>query len=727
MKKRLLYSGVVLLAGILALAGCSSPLDDAAIEAQDNGSAGRVQILINGESGVRTLAPTTLGGVSYQVFYRPTGSGYANQDEDEADALSFALGVGIWDIRVLAKIGATDVAEGIETSVNVVGGKTSTVAITLAPNPKGENGTFHYELDYSGIQSVAKGYLTLTPYPYTTENIANDSTVANGSGEIHIALEDSNLGDPNHDGVVSGDIALPAGIYTLDVRLTTIRGGYDAADPAIVSGDDHTNDPKDETTIDTQNVDIHKTEIVYIYSGQTTNMAVANYTFSDQDLAKLYFKGTLDLYKTHATTITYKPIAMEVQYKGRVLNVYTANNATETVSSVKMLNDSSPNTNIAWNWEEYVPSYELEEDLTSLESEIDLVFTLQSDTGSGGKKLYTSETVVFDDAHGTYNTDIDRVIRSVELYVNDDAYSSASPVIFTVESYKYNEVPTGTNWYYYSGSPPPSYTNLESHNLDVISGSQILVTVERKANTTFIPNMQATYDTEGISTDVRDIIPVQIYRTSTSFNKLFYQYEVPEDLSTYGSEELDIKATVLLAGALVPANNGEKGYVISINGGWDGGTYTVAKEADRYAFVEDRYWGDIYAAADDDTNGDGLVDSNDDSKDTTWELPTIVQLEEMVRVIKPRLAVGVPYWSNSEGYQPGLNSWDPYIWAGYLYKISGDTNYEAPTSSYVNGPGGYADRYVVTGSNPNANYGWATGYSSSSVEARTRLVKTIDY
>jgi hypothetical protein len=468
MKKRLLYSGIVLLAGILALAGCSSPLSDA-IESQDGSSTGRVQILINGESGVRTLAPDTLGTAVYEVFYR-LSSAPATQVEDPAldedpttVGVQFKLPAGTWDIRVVAKVDTTIIGEGTN-SVTVEGGKDSTVSILIKPNPQMESGTFHYALDYSELvtdpTNVAKGYLSLTPYP-DYGNTVNDSTYGAGN-EIYIVLEDENLGGSNANGVVDGHIDLHAGIYTLDIRLTTSRSGY-----PIFVGDDHTNVAEDKTTLDSQNVDIHKTEIVYIYSGQTTSMVKEDYTFTDVDVAKLYFEGTLTLDQSQAFTKTYKPTTVRVYQYGRLLNVYQTNGDTSAVTDVDVVN---PDTSES-DWEVYVPSYELAGNKAAKsDSNLKFVFTLESDDG---KTLYASVFCPIDDEHGSYNVDRTRTIRRVAPGIHAAADTGSSIADITVRSYKYNRVLNPASlvdgeW---------DSADLEASNVDVVNGTPILVQV----------------------------------------------------------------------------------------------------------------------------------------------------------------------------------------------------------------------------------------------------------
>jgi hypothetical protein len=740
MKKRLLYSGIVLLAGILALAGCSSPLSDA-IESQDGSSTGRVQILVNGESGARTLAPD-LSTVTYEVFYRPSGAP-STQDEVKVTGLEFDVGTGDWDIRVRASVGGAIIAEGTG-SVTVAGGETSTVPIQLEPNTQGEYGTFHYALDYSelvtGNTDVAKGYLSLTPY---SSNTANDSTTADldtdagADKEIHLALEDGNLEDTNKNGIVNGDIKLPAGIYTLDVRVTTDRNGY-----SIEPGDDHTNAPKGETAYNNENVDIHKTEIVYIYSGQTTSMDVANYRFTDADLAKLYFEGTLTLNKStlYASTNTYKPVALQVYEGSNLLQVYTTNGAASTATEVKMLNDSAADTTPDWNWEVYVPSYELGNKTGSWKGKsLEFVFTLESSVATGSKKLYASRTFDINDEHGRYNVDMTRTIRTAELYVNDVAYvANSSSVFFRVESYKYNKVPGGNNWWYLDNTTlPPAYpthtsstdlTNLEPHNLDVISESEILVTVVRKAGNTYpVPNMQGSYD----NGSVRGITKNAEYRTSEASSELFYQYSVSSDLSTYSMEELEISATVLQEGALVATNNGDLGYVTSTaDASWYSGTYTIAKQTDSgYVPPYSRSYADTLAAEDD-----------GGSSPFGWELPTIQELQDVYRVLKSKgSAVGLTttgsdtgYWSSDKGYVPISPA--PPAFTGpvhtqvYLYKDFADTttwNVLPTLSSSIILTSNYWDQirgYLVNLSTATGQYSYTTSDS-----ARVRLVQTINY
>lgn len=752
MKKKLQYSVILLLlAGIFAFAGCSSPLEDA-LAPQAEGSTGLVKILVNGESGARTLAPTTLGNATYVVFYRPDTGGDDEtpyQNEDKVEGLDVPLAAGNWDLKVVASVGTAAIAEGTGT-VTVVEKKTSTLSITLEPNAKGDSGTFHYDLDYSGISTVTKAWMTLAPY--TDSDNSATSGVASVTDTIHIALEDENLGDGNHDGLVNGNITLPAGIYTLDVRLTVEKangGGYTL--------DDHTNGPTGTTTVDNKNVDIHKTEIVYIYSGQTTSMDKAKYTFRDADLTKLYFEGRLTIEQSNAIQ-KYNLSKIEVYQvtggQSKLVNIYTENDAATAVpqltpantANVKPVGNTITTNNRQWDWNLFIPAYELGKNITTTSQSLRFVFEFSSATTGSTDKLYSWRTVTQpDDMHGKWTVTVQETIRQVTYVINEAA-------ITTTTGTGSNSLGTiAVNSQGYRSNATTGYG--EEYDLpvnrDVIVGQSIWATVT-----------QANTRTPFHSVETNNQYDMPRLRKVTNTNITSFTYQVPSvvpntdaltGVPTTGNG-YRVQANFIAAGAKLPLGRyydyssgsyqKDYGYVVSLTptASFPDGTYLLVRGADEGSYV-------LLTNARNLASNAPYTYYNYDSTNSPfysgWQLPTIYELGQMqsallARSDKAGFNTGTApvyssyYWSRTAalnrtpiaGTNPVQYTYDAVV----LYKVFASTTAIVPTlpvdtngSGYYNTGLGYMNLDGSYVANNNTVYGW------TETTNRVRIVQSVNY
>jgi hypothetical protein len=141
-----------------------------------------------------------------------------------------------------------------------------------------------------------------------------------------------------------------------------------------------------------------------------------------------------------------------------------------------------------------------------------------------------------------------------------------------------------------------------------------------------------------------------------------------------------------------------------------------------------------------DADPDAMTKGAAESKETGgWDLPTILELEEMHRLLKTKGGFNVNagaasrYWSSSTGYKKtGVPGFYSYTAQGSLFKAFSDTTWDSPTKISDSNPL-YVDGYEVDGTAPGysdnntGNY----GYTSNNLDvARVRLVRdalTITY
>ncbi|MDR2069906.1 MAG: hypothetical protein LBP81_00610 [Treponema sp.] len=248
MKNKVRIIGAGLLALLLTLTGCFTPLNDPADTAGE--SSGTKIVVEVGGLDARTLAPTDLSGVKYAVTIRQDSTTTV-LDEDEVDftaAREYSLEPGTYTVNVWAYTGEyKGVALG-DADVTLENGRTESVKINLSPlTGEDVSGTFSYAVVYPAILGYSEAALKLKA---TNPN--------NGSVEINFLT----------GGAKTADLQLPPGKYDLTVTLKSHRQ---------ITGD---NSGVLQATAK---------ETVYIYPNLTT---LGKFTFTEADFsAQVYFNG----------------------------------------------------------------------------------------------------------------------------------------------------------------------------------------------------------------------------------------------------------------------------------------------------------------------------------------------------------------------------------------------------------------------------------------------------
>jgi hypothetical protein len=335
-----ILSGLVM-AGVLLLAGCSGVLDDAQTS---GGATGTVLVEIGSPADARTLAPPSTG-LTFVLGYTTKNSDKDYVYADASASKTLTLEPGVWN---LSAIGYQDtaktkaVAKG-ETAVTVRAGEAVTASILLSKaGDVNEPGFFAYDVVWTGIASTSKGLtqVELKLSPADAVSVGNAGEVIRDLDEGYQWATGGNPTDSKGETMTAygathttGKIPLPAGVYDLDISVTTTG----------------------TTSIARENTTIHRKEKVYIYSYLTTE--APTYTFTELDIAKVILRGSrpilrLGLYPYNATS---SEIWSEPSTTGtsRRLAYSTGNSTTETNQTL---------TYTGTTWELYLAGYQLEVD-----------------------------------------------------------------------------------------------------------------------------------------------------------------------------------------------------------------------------------------------------------------------------------------------------------------------------------------------------------------------------
>lgn len=296
MKNIKLYFGLILLAGLLLMGGCSdvydSPGQDTAIEGET------VTITINDNTG-RTLLPGAQSFSYYELTFTPSsgtpidpvivyGSGSHTQ----------TLGTGWWYVRAKAFVyisglpgiedGYYEAASSGNVSFNVVSGGSSSVSISVSARmQEEEKGIFSWD-----IQSD----VTLTQATLDILDAWEDPIEIDG-----VTFEQINLMENWW-----GTIALDPGYYMIKVELTNTDGNK-----------------------------AYKTEIMHIYSSITTSAdSGTGYHFDSSNFAPMTnISGTVQFDAS---------VMLEVD---SVLNIYADSEYNNQITTINNLS----NANLNWN------------------------------------------------------------------------------------------------------------------------------------------------------------------------------------------------------------------------------------------------------------------------------------------------------------------------------------------------------------------------------------------
>jgi hypothetical protein len=340
----------LLIAGALLLASCSGVLDEIA-QPESNGATGTVLVQIGSPAEARTLAPAASGIRAYIVKYAKSNG---NNDIEELGSwesvtvnsstqqTQFSLEPGTWLFKAIgyADTATTQAVASGSTSVGVEKGKVATAAILLTT--EGDTnvpGTFSYEVDWAAIENSRVSSLTLNLTPHedisgfdnhgaVSRDLLNGAWIT-GSG----TGEDISTSTPLTHTNVGGTIALPSGVYDMDIELV-VGGG---------------------ASIDSETTYAHRTEVVYIYSYLET--VAPKYTFTDLDIQKLHLTGPkpwLKLGSNHSTYIAqWMELYTEQGVNGKIIPFYTSNNGTTTSTRLSVTSVGLE----TGTWEIYIPGY----------------------------------------------------------------------------------------------------------------------------------------------------------------------------------------------------------------------------------------------------------------------------------------------------------------------------------------------------------------------------------
>jgi hypothetical protein len=263
MKTKVRIIGAGLLALLLMLTGCFTPLNDSAAIA-DEGSGTKLVVEVGGLDA-RTLAPTNLSGVKYNVtirdikdYYRPTVT--EAEDVDFLAPQEYPLKPGDYEVGVWAYTGDYKSVAWGSTDVTLENGKTEHLKIILKPTTGDDvPGTFSYSVDYPAALGYSWASLWL--------DSSNNYYPAN-QGKVFVnLLEDAETKAETK--TKSGSLTLPPGKYTLTVTMNSNRQ-IGTSDEGFLRAT--------------------AKETVYIYPNLETS---AKYAFSEKDFsASVYFAGT---------------------------------------------------------------------------------------------------------------------------------------------------------------------------------------------------------------------------------------------------------------------------------------------------------------------------------------------------------------------------------------------------------------------------------------------------
>jgi hypothetical protein len=302
MKNKAKILGAGLLALLLMLAGCVSPLS----EKPEATSGGTIVVRLAGLDA-RTLGPDLPADLVYRLRIEDTTEVKPFIEAEITDITEPAAysvdAISTWKVIVSALNDGVVVAYGDKASVTVAKGKDTEVTITLLPvTTEDAYGVFDYDIDFPAESTANFGY---------SANILKLTPVTGGT---NVGVVTINLLDPAKD---ADTLQLPAGKYTLDITLTSSRA------------------------VGNHNLKAFAKETVYIYPGLTTK---AHYT-GDKAFTLANFSSKMQLSGTAAVTDTQATgdyIPKKVQ-----LRKYNTNDVLAEVNVTVVTHESSPDT-YAW-------------------------------------------------------------------------------------------------------------------------------------------------------------------------------------------------------------------------------------------------------------------------------------------------------------------------------------------------------------------------------------------
>jgi hypothetical protein len=255
MKNKAKLLGAGLLALLLALAGCSNPLNGKPeAPAPEAGSGGKIVISLGGLDA-RTLGPVAEDIATLQYRLIVEGDDEIIIEEDIADfsqPVERSIQSGYWTVGVWAYLEDGPETAWAEAEVTLKNGETKPVALILRPTKADVAGKFDYDIDFPKADD---------DFGYETTTLTLASTYPNAASTTP-AIK-INLRETGKDTAIQ---ELPAGKYDLDIVLISTRQIQDTPLKVIVK------------------------ETVYIYPGLTTK---AHYTFTETAFgADVYLNGT---------------------------------------------------------------------------------------------------------------------------------------------------------------------------------------------------------------------------------------------------------------------------------------------------------------------------------------------------------------------------------------------------------------------------------------------------
>jgi hypothetical protein len=364
MKNKVRLIGAGLLALLLTLTGCFTPLNDPA-DAAGESSGTKIVVEVGGLD--RTLAPD-VSGVKYAVTIRDYYNKSTVLDDDEVEfaaAKEYSLEPGKYTVYVWAYTGEyKGVAWGEDKEVTLENGKTERLKINLAPLT-GEDvpGTFSYSVVYPVTGYVSDATLTLEP-------------ADSNSGTVEVKFLEG--------GAKESSLQLPPGKYKLTVSVKSGQIG---------------NNEKGVLQATAK-------ETVYIYPNLTT---LGEFTFTDADFsALLYFSGSARINADGGLGYVPKKVQIKL-YDGEDEEDWNDAHVQEDDITWDELNK-------AWYWELLVPS----NDINPYDVQTPK-FRFTAETAGGTKKLASA----WDPQDMGYNI---QGLSNIDLYANIYQVSKAEAI-----------------------------------------------------------------------------------------------------------------------------------------------------------------------------------------------------------------------------------------------------------------------------------------------------------
>jgi hypothetical protein len=315
MKNKIRIISAFLLAGMLALSGCSSPLAEPATEA--SGKTGiALHIGAAGAGQDRSVGPEFSNFSSFKLeLFNDHDSLVTTQELTSTDSI-LEIGEGTWSLTVTAYVGTPAQASATKTVENIVvseGNVTDTVNVTLEPI-EGLSGNLNIAaitMDLALEVRLNTAQLTIKKWDESSSQWSSEAVVY----DLTNTSIDPDIIPINPATTATTPISLPTGSYQVDVEITS------------------------NETVGGLPLKIYRSEMVYIYPYITTDISKdgstsgASYAFTGEDFTSyLYFSGSGTVSSTNASQ-RYLVDEVKIDIDGGGHWVSTANTVVQGVTS----------------------------------------------------------------------------------------------------------------------------------------------------------------------------------------------------------------------------------------------------------------------------------------------------------------------------------------------------------------------------------------------------------